>query len=186
MLSSKKLLIISLMAISLVFTALPIMIANAQTGGIAQYWDVNHWEDIYPELYIGPGDTVKLRVIDLPPGFNDADKIEFNIAESGWGNDYGPPQFVDVLAYDEGVVTKYMTDEIEWTSSVDLTYCNTYTIKYRTNDDIPPGTWVALGRVSDTGPWGGHLHYIPEFAFGTIMSVLSLLSGLGIYAKFKK
>jgi len=137
-------LILSLIAMSITFTAIASisMIANAQTGGIAQYWNGVKWVDIYPELYIGPGQTVKLRVIDLPAGFNDADKIEFNVAESGWGNDYGPPQFVDVLPYDEGTVTKYMTDAIEWTSSVELTYCNTYTIKYRTNDPGgPTGTW---------------------------------------------
>ena len=186
MLSSKKLIVTSLIAISIVFTAVPIMIANAGTGGIAQYWDGDSWENIYPELYIGPGDTVRLRVIDLPPGFNDADKIEFNIAESGWGNDYGPPQFVDVFAYDEGVVTKYMTDAIEWTSSVDLKYCNTYTIKYRTNDNIPEGDWVAQGRVSDTGPYGGHLHVVPELLFGSAMALISSLSGLALFSKYRK
>lgn len=177
--------LIFLVALSTVITAIPsiIMIANAGTGGIAQYWDGDSWEDIYPELLIGPGDTVRLRVYDLPPGFNDADLIEFNIAESGWSNDYTSTSIYHPLIEVRESGGIYYTDPIDWTSSVDLAYSNTYTIKYRTNDGFPRGTWVARGRTGDTGPWGGHLHFIPEFAFGTVMALLSLFSGLGIYSK---
>jgi len=191
MLVSRKILIVSLVAMSLIFTSMIsiTMIANADNyGGIAQYWNGVTWVDIYPELYIGPGQTVKLRVIDLPAGFNDADLIEFNIASSGWGNDYtSTSTYHPLVEVTEYALGKYVTGAIEWTSSVELTYCNTYTIKYRTNDPGgPTGTWVAQGRVSDNGPYGGHLHYIPEFAFGTVMSMLALLSGLGVYSKFRK
>lgn len=180
---SKKGVIISITTLTIICTVLAsITVVNAGTGGIAQYWDGTQWQDIYPELYVMPGDTVKIRILDLPAGFNDADLIEFNIALSGWGNDYGPPQYVTVTEY---ALDKHVTAPIEWTSSVDLEYCNTYTIKYRTNDLYPEGAYVAQGTVNGP-PWGGHLHAIPEFAFGTITSILSLLSGLGIYSKFRK
>lgn len=48
------------------------------------------------------------------------------------------------------------------------------------NDRYPTGTYVTQGRNSDTSPWGDHLHYVPEFAFGIVMSLLSLLSGLAM------
>ena len=172
------------MVLSFIFIGLAsiTMIANAATGGIAQYWDGTQWIYIYPELIIGPGETVKLRILDLPAGFNDADLIEFNIADSGWGNDYGPPQFVGVIEY---AMDKHVTLAIEWTSSKELTYCNTYMIKYRTNDLWPDEEYVAQGRVSDTGPWGGTLHFIPEL-FGSVMGLLSTLSGLALYKKYRK
>jgi len=182
---SKKGIIQSFMTLSIIYIAFASMItiANAQTGGIAQYWNGFQWVDIYPELDVGPGQTVRIRILDLPLGFNDADLIEFNIAESGWGSGYGPPRFVGVTEYD---TDKLVTDYIEWTCPDTLTYCHTYTIKYKTDDGIPEGAYVAEGIISDKGPKGGHLHYIPEFAFGTAMSLLPLLSGLGLYTKFRK
>ena len=58
-------------------------------------------------------------------------------------------------------------------------------IKYRTNDLWPDEEYVAQGRVSDTGPWGGTLHFIPEL-FGSVMGLLSTLSGLALYKKYRK
>jgi hypothetical protein len=185
---SKKMMITSLVAMLFLFTALAsiTMIANAETGGIAQYHDGTEWKDIYPELLVGPGETVKLRVIKLPAGFNDADLIEFDVAESGWGNDYTStsPFHPYIEVFTDGSI--FWTGAILWTNTAELEYCNTYTIKYRTNDNIPEGTWVAQGRESDTGPWGGHLHFIPEFVFGSVMAVLSTFSGLALYSKYRK
>jgi hypothetical protein len=84
----------------------------------------------------------------------------------------------------EYALGKHVTDAIEWTSSKELTYCNTYMIKYRTNDLWPDEEYVAQGRVSDTGPWGGTLHFIPEL-FGSVMALLSTLSGLALYKKYR-
>ena len=184
---SKKMMITSLVAMLSIFTALAsiTMIANADSyGGIAQYWDGTEWKDIYPEIIVGPGETVKLRVIKLPAGFMLGDRIEFNVAESGWGNDYTSNPHPGVLVHTDDTI--FWTGAIEWTNTAELEYCNTYTIKYRTNDGNPPGTWVAQGRESDTGPWGGHIHYIPEFVFGSVMAVVSTFSGLALYKKYRK
>jgi hypothetical protein len=185
---SKKLLISSLVVLALLSSALAsvIMFAAAPTGGIVQYWDGSQWVDIYPELIVGPGDTVKLRSIKLPAEFNLGDLIEFNVAESGWGKDYTStsPFHPVVQVYTDDTI--FWTGAIEWTNTAKLEYCNTYTIKYRTNDGYPPGEWIAQGRESDTGPWGGVLHFIPEFVFGSVMAVFASLSGMALYSKYRK
>jgi hypothetical protein len=185
---SKKMLFVSLVVMSFIFTALAsnTMIANADSyGGIAQYWDGTQWKDIYPELPIVSGQTVKIRIQPLPAGFSTGDLIEFNIAESGWGNDYTStsPFHPFILVHTDSSIC--WTGAIEWTSSVELEYCHTYTIKYRTNDNNPPGTWVAQGIVSNEGPWGGHFHVIPEFPIGSVMALLSSLSGLALFIIYK-
>jgi hypothetical protein len=187
---SKKGIMLSIMTMSIIYIALVSLIAFANEesyGGIAQYWDGTTWVNIYPELPIVAGQTVKLRILDLPAGFNSGDLIEFNVALSGWGNDYtSTSPFHPHVLVTEYALGKYVTGAIEWTSSVELTYCNTYTIKYRTNDGYPTGAYVAQGRISDNGPWGGHLHAVPEFPFGSVMALFSSLSGLSLFLKYRK
>ena len=92
-------------------------------------------------------------------------------------------------------VTGGMVDPFDWTCP-SVPPSNTYVVQYRvltSNGDVykpdsyvPPG--YKLGNVEVVGGLRhkGHLHVIPEYAFGTAMAITSLFSALGIYTKFRK
>jgi hypothetical protein len=128
-----------------------------------------------------PGVTYSLKITNIP--LQDGTLIQIKVANEDWSESR------------LRTVTGGIIDPFDWTCP-DVKPSNTYVVQYRVltpyvdhykpDSYVPPG--YKPGNVEVVGglEHKGHLHVIPEFAFGTAMALLSLFSGLGIYTKFRK
>ena len=174
---SKKAVIISILTLSLVCAALASMItvAFAKTGGVL-YVD---GEEVGKEVFVAFGEEYEIEIRDIPCDFKKDETIEIQIAGGGW-------IYTAEVKQDSPGEEKYI-DPIEWECPFELEYCQTYVVQFRAKDGDPSGAYVAQGTLlGDIVPGGGHLHAIPEFGFGTVMAILSSLSGLAVFSKFRK
>jgi len=173
--------LISIICISL--TSI-IAIAHAKKGGIAYvapFPPGTEFSEVGKEALVVLGEWYNVEVRFLPCDFTVGEDVKVNIAEDGW------TRTVQVQGSETGPKGKYIGPMLWYCDPELLEYCNTYTIKYKAKDGSPTGDYVAQGAIQgETVPGGGHLHAIPEYAFGTAMAILSLFSGLGVYSKFFK
>ena len=171
-----KIVLVSILLVSLSFV---VIVAYAAKGGILYYYD----DDPYTPDWIGvdkfydvlPGQTVKLKVCDIPVELGDIVFLKVS-NEEGWTDWYevGTPRCI----------------AFEWTCPTDAYYSNTFVVQLKKGVEDDPykpkgSTYIVEGVLSGEGK-PAHIHVIPEYAFGTIMAMLSLFSGLGIYTKYRK
>lgn len=185
----KKNVAVSILAISMI-CALSITIAYAKVGGTAKWRPLgasNGWTVIPPSpnhLDLDP-DTdlpIEIMICDIPeeffPNSQDSFKVLYKVSnENVWR---GPVE----ISFGECI------GPFEWPISP-YTICKTNVVQYALANEKPsngytPGTNWNCGVIIEEKEKPSHLHVIPEFAFGTAMSLLPLLSSLGIYVKFRK
>ena len=130
---------------------------------------------------VTPGVEYYLKITDIP--LLDGTLIQIKVANEDWSESR------------LRTVTSGEISPFTWTCP-DMKPSNTYIVQYRVltphvdhykpDSYVPPG--YKPGNVEVVGglEHKGHLHVIPEYAFGTITAILSLFSGLGIYTKFRK
>jgi len=166
---SKKMVLLLLLTLSgISFVLLPMMSVYADGGGPAGYlWVDGVQVDFQFDVY--PGTTHLIKVCDIP-----------EIIDSGyvWIKVSDDASTWQKVAYDEDTDC---TDEFEWVAPDDP-FCTTYVVNYKDWDGDPDCVYVAMGLLSTTG----HLHIIPEFALGTIMPIISTISGLVVYSKYRR
>ena len=186
---SKKAVFLSILAISIICTTLASMTAtvHANHAGYAMWYnpDTGDWEVVPPSpnhLDLLPEDLpIKLKICGLSDFIGKV--IQIKVANEDW---FISPDRVQLL-------TGPCTGEFWWPDSehpFDYTICETNVIQFRVltpNDtgNQNNGVYIASGIFGgDENP--AHIHVIPEFAFGTAMSIISLLSGLMAYSKFRR
>jgi hypothetical protein len=174
-----------LISIICIFLTSIITIAHAKTkeAGIVYVAPIppgTEFSEVGKEVLVVLGEWYNVEVRFLPDEFTVGEDVEVNIAEDGWTR--------TVPVQNGGTEKGKYIGPMDWYCDPELlSYCNTYTVKYRAEDGDPTGSYVAQGAIQGViVPGGGHLHAIPEYAFGTVMAILSLFSGLGIYTKLRK
>jgi hypothetical protein len=154
--------------------------------------DPSSWPDDPVDKYdVWPGETYYLDIREIPPSIApDNTLIQIKVANEDWSQS----RYRIVKG---GRITSYLgsTDYFTWTCP-SVKPSNTYIVQYRVltpfvdhykpDGYVPPG--YKPGNVNVVGglEHKGHLHVIPEYAFGTAMAITSLFSALGIYTKFRK
>ena len=75
------------------------------------------------------------------------------------------------------------TEPFEWKVPQDARFSTLYVVQFMKPliDYIPTIVYVAMGKICHIG----RIHIIPEFAFGTISAIVSAISGLFLYKKYK-
>jgi len=129
---------------------------------------------------------IELKICDIP--HLNGIEILIHVANEDWF------KLTDANAYKRirEVGAAGCTEPFDWPID-DFPYypiCTTLVVHYKEigADDKLGNTIVVSGIIDgDEGPWPpAHIHVIPEFAFGTVMAILSLFSGLGVYSKFRR
>ncbi len=182
----KRVVAISILAISIVFALASNTIAYADHGGTA-YWN----DPVYGWVVIPPSPNH----LDLDPSVLPIEIKICDIPDMVFGD---PPQSI--------LVQYKVSNEDDWRGPDEISkgdcigpfdwpispyeICQTNIVQWRVvipwNDDYKPDgpEYTASGIIGAVKP--AHIHIIPEFPFGTAMSLLPLLSGLVLYAKFRK
>ena len=182
----------SILVISLIFALASITIAYAGTPsspGYLEWYNPNtgNWELVPPSpnhLDLLPEDLpIELRICGIP--LPDCTTIQIQVSNEEWLFDLDDR----VRHVEDGCVSGFPWPIPEYP---EYTICQTNVVHYRV---LTPGGnyygWTHGNTEVVDGIIGGpdapaHIHIIPEFPFGTAMSLLPLLSGLGLYAKFRK
>jgi len=174
---SKKVVLLSVLTLAsiyLVFSSVSVGYAITFDDGIPWGYLVVDGVEVDKQFDVLPGTTHTIQVCGLPCDVGKVgDYIEIKVSNEEWG------RTVQII----GSEVKKCSTPFEWTCPEDATYCTTYVVQYRDDDGTPPHTvYVAKGQISQTG----HIHVIPEFAFGPGMSILAMLTGSAILSISKK
>lgn len=197
---SKKGVLLSVLTLFIVFAALASMttVVYAPVGEIpAGYLWVAQDKDGDPLTYdVGTEDFVQVEteydvlpcnwywiaVTHLPDEIEDGDYILIKVSNEDWE--------------DARKVKVYEQDDIKFCEPSqwhcpEAPYCTQFRVLYKLSD-LEPDTvvtnldfqqiYVAMGLMQTPGI----LHVIPEFAFGTLIAMLSSLSGLAMFSKFRR
>jgi len=167
-------------AISLAMVSLGLGVESSKSGGKLQVFSDTWGGTLAPtdgnKFNVTIGQTYYIRIWGITE-FETDDKLTIKI---GWKDIRGADQTdffydVPVKEMDE---TKY-ADVPPWTAPLDAKIHSTGTVHY----GIHPGRdYLARGETKPVA----HIFFIPENAFGTIGSLLALLTGFGGFVLVKK
>jgi hypothetical protein len=200
---SKKGVLLSVLTLFIVFAALASMttVVHAPVGEIpAGYlwvapdlsgvpydgYDPGEWVKVEDEFDVLPCHWYYITVVDIPQELGDptggSKPILINVENDGLG---WRPGYV----LSDG--SQYWVEVFPW-HCPEADYCTKYRVLYKGVPEQGPDTvvtnldlqqvYVAMGTLQSIA----RLHVIPEFAFGTVMAMLSSLSGLAIFSKFRR
>lgn len=178
---SKRISKIALMSIVLLSLTYIVAFANAKKGGTLYYSEDGGttWIPVVQFYDILPDQTCDLKVCDIPAPLGNIVFLKVSSDDDdGWTEWYvpaGPDRCI----------------EFTWTCPSDAYYCNTFVVQLKKGVEDDPykpsgAAYIVEGTIIDDKDKIAHLHVIPEYAFGTIMAMLSTFSGLAAYSKFRK
>jgi len=131
------------------------------------------------------GVTYTIQIRNLPCCVGDpGDELDVKVSE---GEEWGPETDFQTVKIKSDYDGKYV--EFTWTVPEDAPICKTRVVLFRAHkengwpESVCKGVYVTQGVLTEKP---AHLHVIPEFAFGTALSIISLLSGLMVYSKFRR
>ena len=169
---------IVLVSILLVSLSCVVIIAYAAKGGTLYYYDdeyVPKWIGVDKFYNVEPGQTVDLKVCDIPEELGDIVFLKLS-TEKGWTDWY------------EVGTSRCIV--FTWTCPSDDYYVTSFVVQLKKGVEDDPykpkgSTYIVEGVMSGEGK-PAHIRVIPDYAFGIVMGTLSVFSGSGIYSKYRK
>ena len=176
--SSKKIVIISMIILSLTST---LALASAQSCGKKRGFllvsdDGVHFEEVTEDFRIRPGKKYWIKIgFEIKP-WDLGDSMPIRVVkETDCTNENG---------WTEVNIVEKSTEPFEWSVPQDIKFSTKYIVQFKKplpDYYVPTIVYVTMGKFRHTGRFS----IIPEFIFGTITAIISAISGLILYRKYK-